>query len=126
MGTPESEIGSISKFIEDSNTVVISPDYILSLEEPYLAALNDCYDTLLWMKNNAEKLEINDSRLCVVGASAGEGLTAATTLYAKDKGEANTVFQMPIYPMLKDKMNTPSMTLNKDSFVWDYERNRIA
>lgn len=56
---PELDISYAQKIVKNTNSIVICPDYTLSADHPYPAALNDCYDTLLWMKNNGDKLGIH-------------------------------------------------------------------
>ncbi len=46
----------IEKFITDTNTVIIAPDYTLSTSSAYPTALNECYDALIWINKNAAKL----------------------------------------------------------------------
>jgi acetyl esterase/lipase len=43
IGLPESSIGIIRRFIAESGCVVVAPDYRLSLDFPYPAALDDCH-----------------------------------------------------------------------------------
>ncbi len=124
MKTPEDELGLMQKFVEHNGAVVISPDYTLSVEAPYPAALNDAYATLLWVRDNAQHLGIDEEQIFVGGGSAGGGLTAALSLYARDKGEVNIAFQMPLYPMI-DHRSIPNAE-SEHMLVWDLERNEIA
>ena len=116
---------SFQPYIEASDCVIVSPEYRLSVEAPYPAALEDCYTALLWMKDNAGSLGIRDDQIAVAGESAGGGLTAATTLYARDKGEVNVAFQMPLYPMIDDRNNTDSAKDN-DAPLWDSVTNEVG
>jgi len=122
MGAPEQGIGMAKAFNKKKQCVMIAPDYRLSVDAPYPAALDDCYTALIWMKNNAEVLGINASQIFIGGDSAGGGLTAAVSLYARDKKEVNIAFQMPIYPMLDDRMQTESATDN-NAPVWNSKSN---
>lgn len=122
MGMPEMDETFIKNFIAAQNCVIVAPDYRLSVEKPYPAALDDCYAALLWMKHNAEKLGIRSNQLMVGGDSAGGGLTAALTLYVRDKGNVNISFQMPLYPMIDDRMITNS-SRNNYAPVWDSDLN---
>jgi acetyl esterase/lipase len=124
-GNPDSSSGIAKRLIEASNCVVIAPDYRLSVETPYPAALEDCYQALLWMKDNAKDLGIKDDQLMVGGESAGGGLTAALTLYARDKGEVAIAFQMPLYPMLDDRMINES-AMDNNAPVWNSKSNENA
>lgn len=125
LGAPEQDFVFMQNFIKATNCVVVSPDYRLSIHEPFPAAVNDCYHTLLWMKEHAKELGIRDDQLFVGGDSAGGGLTAAVTLMARDKKEVNVAFQMPIYPMIDDRMITPS-SQNNDAPIWDSHANEVA
>lgn len=122
LGFPEMSKIYAKKFLQVKNCVFVAPDYRLSIEAPYPAALEDNYAVLLWMKNHAKELGISDNQLMVGGDSAGGGLTAALTLYARDKGEVNIAFQMPLYPMLDDRMITES-SKNNDAPVWNSKSN---
>lgn len=125
MGVPESSIGLIRSFIKECGCTVIAPDYRLSLDSPYPAALEDCHEALLWMKNHARELGIRDDQLMVGGESAGGGLAVALSLYERDLGGVEIAFQMPLYPMLDDRMITESAKEN-NAPVWDSEANRVA
>ncbi len=125
LGAPEQSEMMAKRFVEASDCIIVAPDYRLSNEAPYPAALEDCYETLLWMKNNANELGIRDNQLMVGGDSAGGGLTAALTLYARDKGEVAIAFQMPLYPMLDDRMTSESATDN-NAPVWNSKSNFVC
>ena len=125
MGTPEQEESFYKDIIRATGCVIVSPDYRLSLEAPYPAAVEDAYSALCWMKKHAEELGINPDQLMVGGESAGGGLTAALCIYARDKKEVSIAFQMPLYPMLDDRMITPSSQYN-DAPMWNTKSNEIA
>lgn len=104
--------------------VVISPEYRLAGKAPYPAALEDCYAALLYLKAHAEELGCADDRIMVGGESAGGGLTAALCMLARDRGEVNIAFQMPLYPML-DHRDTDS-SRNNHGISWNTRRNHAA
>lgn len=101
--------------------VVLSPEYRLSPEAPYPAALEDCYDALLWLWDHADELGVDRERIMVGGESAGGGLTAAVCMLARDLNEVKVSFQMPLYPML-DCDDTDSSRDNHGIF-WNTRRN---
>lgn len=126
MGTAQSAPKELpSRLMEISNCVVVAPEYRLSLEAPYPAAFEDSYTGLVWMKEHALELGIDDSRLVVCGESAGGGLVAALCIAARDRGDVAISFQMPLYPMLDDRQDTQSQRGN-DAPVWNEECNRFA
>ena len=123
-GLPEQDFIYADMFVEDDTAVMILPDYKKSTEAPYPSQLEDAYLTLVWMIVNAERLKINPNQLFVGGESAGGGLCAALTLFARDEGEINLAFQMPLYPMLDDRHTST----NKDnqSPIWDSRLNESS
>lgn len=125
MGAPEQDETMIRRFIEASGCVVVAPDYRLSLDAPYPAALDDCYEALLWLKTHGREYGMRDDQIMIGGDSAGGGLAAAVCLAARDRREVAIAFQMPLYPMLDDRMNTPSATDN-DAPLWNSDSNRIS
>lgn len=125
LGIPEMDEKFFKRVIDETDAVIIAPDYTLSYESPYPAAINDCYLALKWMKDNAKTYDININQLMIGGESAGGGLTAALSLLARDKKEVNICFQMPLYPMLDDRMIFPS-TIDNDDPVWDSKSNLEA
>lgn len=125
LGYPENEMKLMEKFMEVADCVMVSPDYKLGLEAPYPAALEDAYTTLLWLKEHAAELGARDDQIFVIGGSAGGGLTAAVTIYARDQGEVNIAYQMPMFPMLDDRGITESAKDN-DAPMWDSNSNAIA
>jgi acetyl esterase/lipase len=110
--------------VRECGAIVISPAYRLSIQKPYPAAIKDCYQALLYMKNNAKELGIRSNQIMVGGESAGGGLVAALCMYARDKGTVNIAYQMPLYPML-DCEDTESSKDNHGK-VWNTHKNHIA
>lgn len=104
--------------------VLVAPDYRLSKKHPYPAALQDCYAALLYLKEHAAELGVRSNQIMVGGESAGGGMTAALCMLARDRGEVNIAFQMPLYPMLDDR-DTPSSADNHAP-NWNTKRNHRA
>lgn len=86
----------------------VSVEYRLAPETPYPGPLEDCYAALRWVVANAAGLGIDAARLGIGGASAGGGLAAALALLVRDRAEFTVAFQLLVYPMLDDRMTTPS------------------
>lgn len=110
--------------VKKYGAVVVSPAYRLSWKAPFPAALEDCHAALLWLREHARELGINPAQLMVGGESAGGGLTAALCMYARDRGDVNIAFQMPLYPMLDDRDTDSSR--DNHAPVWNTKRNHAA
>ena len=110
--------------VKKYGATVLSPGYRLSFAAPYPAAIEDCYASLLYLKNHAEELRINRNQIMVGGESAGGGLCAALCMLARDKGTVHIAYQMPLYPML-DNLDTES-SANNHGKVWNTRKNHLA
>lgn len=104
--------------------VIIAPEYRLSWTAPYPAALDDCYAALKYLWDHADELGVRRDRIVVGGESAGGGLAAAVTIYARDKGEIPVYYHFPLYPML-DCYDTPSSAHNY-GLMWGTRRNHLG
>lgn len=124
-GNPEGFGDVYRTLLETRACVVVAPDYRKAFDAPYPAAANDCYAALLWMRQNAAELGLREDQLIVMGQSAGGGLTAAVSLMARDRGDVHIAFQLPLYPMIDDRMITESARDN-DAPVWSSRHNRLG
>jgi acetyl esterase/lipase len=104
--------------------VVVSPEYRLSPEAHFPAALEDNYATLRWMHANADSLGIDRKRIAVGGESAGGGHAAMLAIAARDRKEFPILFQLLIYPMLDDRTgSTRAVPPQIGQFVWNTTSN---
>jgi len=125
MGIPEMANTFYKDILKRRKVAIFSPDYRVSPKDPFPAGFNDCYDVLLWIRDNAKKLNIDPNKIIIAGHSGGGGMAAAITLKARDTGDVAPAFQMPIYPMLDHRMITPSSKMS-GSTMWDGEINAKA
>ena len=113
------------ELVKSFGAVVVSPGYRLApLFSPYPAAIDDCYAALLYMKEHAAELWVREDQLMVGGESAGGGLCAAVCIKARDTGEVNVAFQMPLYPMLDDRDTETSR--DNHGRVWNTWKNHFG
>lgn len=104
--------------------VGISVEYRLAPETPYPGPLEDCYAALHWVIDHAPELGIDRDRLGIGGASAGGGLAAGLALLVRDRAEFQIAFQLLIYPMIDDRMVTPSSSWEVP--VWTPRSNQAG
>ena len=95
----------------EGRCLVASVGYALAPESPYPAGLEDAYAGLQWLSANATALGARPTRVAIGGTSAGAGLAAALALLARERGGPSICFQLLVYPMLDDRMDTPSMSM---------------
>ncbi|MFK7787266.1 MAG: alpha/beta hydrolase [Crocinitomicaceae bacterium] len=125
MGIPEMANTFYADVLKRKKVVIISPDYRLSQKDPFPAGFNDCYDVLLWVRDNAKRLNIDPNNIITAGHSAGGGMCAAITLKARDTKDVTPIFQMPVYPMLDHRMITETSKM-EGSTMWDATINAKA
>jgi acetyl esterase/lipase len=115
--SPEQTIPIARRLIAASNAVVVMPAYRLSLEAPYPAGLNDCYEALLWMKAHTGELGIRDDQIMAAGDSSGANMAAAVCMMARDRGDVNIACQIVLYPALDDLTQSESMRDNNSPVI---------
>jgi acetyl esterase/lipase len=124
LGTAKESDLLCQQFVKEAGCVVVSVDYRLAPEHPYPAPLEDCYAALKWFSENAAELGVDPERIGAAGQSAGGGLTAGLALLARDRQGPKLAFQMPLYPMIDDRNNSPSCgETGSGHLIWNQELN---
>ena len=96
MGSVAAEHIKAETYCESVNAVIVSTDYRKAPEHPYPAGPDDCYAALNWMVDHADELDIDPTRIAVLGGSAGGNLAISTTLRARDlAGPASAALMAP-------------------------------
>ncbi|WP_438306749.1 alpha/beta hydrolase (plasmid) [Streptomyces sp. HUAS TT11] len=108
MGDRFSQIDIPLEWLDEFGAVVVSVDYRLAPEATGTALVDDCYQALLWIAENAEELGIDATRIVVAGISGGGGIAAGLTLLARDLGTPAIAAQMLVCPMLDHRNITAS------------------
>ena len=124
VGTNRSDDPRFDRWCCKLRCVGASVDYALAPESTYPDPLEDCYEGLRWLHQNASYLGIDADCIGIGGSSAGGGLAAALFLLARDRGEFNIAFQALIYPMLDDRQSSASSQW--DDPVWPPQANRFG
>ncbi|MFB9834168.1 alpha/beta hydrolase [Actinoallomurus acaciae] len=101
VGGVDNEDARCQTFAAEAGVEVVSVEYRLAPEHPFPAGFDDGYAVV-------EAVAERAPRLAVGGGSAGGGMAAAVALRARDEGGPPIAFQLLVYPMLDDRMDTPS------------------
>lgn len=99
IGTLETHDATCRALARESGNAVLSIAYRLAPEHRYPAAIDDCYDALVWACDNAEALGIDPARLAVAGDSAGGNLAASVAIQARDRSGPALRHQLLAYPV---------------------------
>lgn len=128
-GTPEQYDFIFYPMAVALNISIVSVDYRLAPEHPFPAALEDAYDALLWVAQEAGQLGGNKENISIGGSSAGGTIAASLAHLARDKQEVVLQHQYLLYPPMDHRLLTPSMQTLADapmqtkaaaSFMWKY------
>jgi acetyl esterase/lipase len=125
-GTPAMGHRFCSRVALELGVVVVSVDYSLAPESPFPEPLEDTYTGLLWLREHADRLGVDTSRIAVGGESAGGGLAASLAQMALDRGEVAVCFQLLVYPMLDDRSVLRPKHGDTGDFVWDPRSNKFG
>lgn len=125
IGNPDDSVAYVLDFVRQCQAVVAIPTYRLAPEFPYPYAFYDCYDSLLWLVENAEQLNIDRTNIATAGSSAGGNLCVAVSLFARDHHGPKISFQCPLYPMLDYLNSFPSNEISYPK-VWNRKKNETA
>lgn len=113
----------IRKIAKETNQKVFFVKYHLVPKHPFPSALYDCYNSLLWVYENREALNIDANGISVMGDSAGGNLAAAVSLISRDQKGPKIEKQLLLYPVLDVNQNTKSMKEFSDTPVWNSKLN---
>jgi acetyl esterase len=120
------EWDTLARLIADSTgCVVVLPEYRLAPEDPFPAAVDDSWATVVWAA--AHKLDLAGAPvpLIVGGDSAGGNLAAVIARRARDNGGPELALQVLIYPATDANLETGSyldpanqLMLDRESMEW--------
>jgi acetyl esterase/lipase len=106
-----------------SGVQYFSVEYRLAPEHKHPTPVEDVYAALIWLRENAEKFNVDRARIAVEGESAGGGLAAAVALMARDGGlQPPLAKQILIYPMLDARTIKTDAALDK-FLTWSADCN---
>ncbi len=118
-GNIETDDANASSLCEQSGLLTIAINYRLAPEDPFPAAINDCYAVANWIFENVAELDIDPTRIALHGVSAGGGLAIGLALMMRDRGDLRFCYLMAIYPMSDDRHVTASSKAITNMGIWD-------
>ncbi len=93
-----------------TNSNVVSIEYRKAPEFMYPSAIEDIYETYIYLKNNSEEFGFDKEHISFFGSSAGANLSVATFVYSIEKGDAMKLDCMFLnYPWLDLSKNSKEM-----------------
>lgn len=91
-----------------SNAAVVFVNYTPSPEAQYPVPLEEAYAALVYVAEHAKELNVDPSRIAIVGDSVGGNMAAGVTLLAKERKGPKLLQQILFYPVTDADFNTES------------------
>jgi acetyl esterase len=98
----------VRELANKANAVIVFVNYTPSPEAKYPVAIEQAYAATKWVAENGKTINVNSSRLAVVGDSVGGNMAAAVTMLAKERSGPPIKFQVLFYPVTDASFDTPS------------------
>jgi len=107
---------------------VVVPEYTRAPEARYPVALEECYATLLWVRDNADSLGVDAKVIATGGDCAGATIAAAVSMLCKSRGGPRLRAQLLYYPPTDARCEFPShdayaegylLTSDEQAWYWD-------
>lgn len=116
MGGLDTHDRLVGEIVNKANVTAVFVNYSRSPEAKYPIALEEAYSATKWVAENGHLIDVNSSRLGVVGDSVGGNMATAVALLAEERGGPSIVFQVLFYPVTNASFNTPSYLDYQDGF----------
>ncbi len=98
----------VRDLVVDSGCAAIFVNYPPSPEAQYPVAINQAYAATKWVAENGARINVDGSRLAIVGNSVGGNMTAVVALMAKESGGPGLKCQILLWPVTDASFETES------------------
>lgn len=122
-GTPF-HIRNLSKISLNSGYNAVYVKYKLAPKYAFPEGLEDSYKAYVWMKENAEMLNIDKNSIAVGGDSAGGNLAIGVSLLIRDRLKEKVNKVLLFYPVIDHRQVTNSIKKYTDTPVWNALLNK--
>ena len=110
------------------NAAIVFVKYSRSPEAKYPTALEEAYDSIKWISENGKSLNLDPSRMAVVGDSVGGNMATAVAMLAKEREGPKILYQVLFYPVTEANFDTESYQsfqegyfLTREAMKWFWE-----
>ena len=98
--------------VNATNAVVVSAHYRQAPEHKFPAAHDDAHVAYKWVLAHAKELKGDPKKIALVGESAGGNMAAAVSVMAREHKMQMPIYQVLIYPIADNNVETPSYVEN--------------
>ncbi len=100
-----------------SGAKVISVDYRLAPEHKFPIAVEDAYNSFLWVRENNQRFGISKEKVAVMGDSAGGNLCAALSVKCIEDREQVPALSVMFYPVVAIDLSSQSVREYSEGFA---------
>jgi acetyl esterase len=108
LGDQDTHDRLIREIANGARATIVFVNYTPSPEAQYPIPIEEAYAATKWVAEHGGEINVDASRLAVVGDSVGGNMTAAVTLLAKERGGPAFRAQVLFYPVTDAGFDTPS------------------
>lgn len=98
--------------VNATNAVVVSAHYRQAPEHKFPAAHDDAHAAYQWVLAHTKELNGDPKRIALVGESAGGNMAAAVSVMAREHKMQMPIYQVLVYPIADDNLETASYVEN--------------
>lgn len=118
----------VRDLVVGSGAAAVFVNYTPSPEAQFPVAISQAYAATKWVANSGDEINVDGSRLAVVGNSVGGNMAAVVSLMAKDKADPALRLQVLMWPVTDAYFETKSyekfaegrfLTRNMMKWFWD-------
>ncbi|HWD88345.1 MAG TPA: alpha/beta hydrolase [Mucilaginibacter sp.] len=114
----------VSEYVSKTGVPFLAVDYRLAPESKGTMLAEDVFSGITWLVDHALELDIDTTRIAVMGDSGGGAPAAGATILARER-KVLLAYQVLIYPMLDDRNIEPDPFIKPFS-TWTYDNNYTA
>lgn len=108
LGDKDTHDRLVREIANGAKAAVVFVNFTPSPEAKFPVPIGEAYAATKYIAENGKNLNLDTSRIAVVGDSVGGNMAAAVTLLAKERGGPKIVYQVLFYPVTDANFNTPS------------------
>jgi acetyl esterase/lipase len=106
----------VRELANKANVAIVFVNYTRSPEAKYPVAIEEAYAATKWVAENGKSINVDASRLAIVGDSVGGNMAAAVTLLAKERRGPKIAFQALFYPVTDANFDTQSYNTLQEGY----------
>jgi acetyl esterase len=117
LGGPDTHDRLVKELANGAHAAIVFVNYTPSPEAKYPVPIEQAYVATKWVAENGHTMNVDPSRLAVVGDSVGGNMAAAVTLLAKERGGVPKInYQVLFYPVTDANFDTHSYNAYPDGY----------